>query len=94
MLTYGLLFASLFALCMGNPARRSLRIHENRPTIPTGFSRVGPADSDIVLSLRLGLMSSGVDQLIETTGEERETVEGIKEEKGVKFEFGILERIL
>lgn len=66
MLTYGLLFSSLLALGVGNPVKRSLRVHESRLTIPTGFSRVGPASSDTILSLRLGLISSGVDELIDT----------------------------
>jgi len=33
-----------------------------------------------------------VDELVSFTGEERSKVEGIKEEKGIKFEFGIWRR--
>ncbi|KAF3915328.1 hypothetical protein AA313_de0204406 [Arthrobotrys entomopaga] len=33
-----------------------------------------------------------VDRLVEVTGEERATVEGVKSEEGVEFEFGLWER--
>ncbi|EPT01830.1 hypothetical protein FOMPIDRAFT_1119556 [Fomitopsis schrenkii] len=66
MLTSCVLLAVLCTLSMGTPVERSLRLHESRPTAPTGFSRVGSADATTVLNLRLGLVSSNVDKLIET----------------------------
>ncbi|KAK6358278.1 dihydrofolate reductase [Orbilia blumenaviensis] len=35
-----------------------------------------------------------LDQLVEVTGEKRETVEGLREDNGVTFEFGVWERKL
>ncbi|EPT01829.1 hypothetical protein FOMPIDRAFT_93538 [Fomitopsis schrenkii] len=66
MLASCVLLAALCTLGMGTPVKRNLRLHESRPTAPTGCSRVGPADATTVLSLRLGLVSSNVDKLIET----------------------------
>ncbi|KAK6341316.1 dihydrofolate reductase [Orbilia brochopaga] len=34
-----------------------------------------------------------VDELVAATGEEKATVEGVKEEEGVRFEFGLWERV-
>ena len=64
MLTTTLLFSVLLTFVLGSPATRNLRVHESRPTAPAGFSRVGPADPDTVLSLRLGLVSEDTDKLI------------------------------
>ena len=66
MLASGLFLAVLFALGMGTPVERNLRVHESRPTAPTGFLRVGSADATTVLNLRLGLVSNNVDKLVET----------------------------
>ncbi|KAH9830915.1 family S53 protease-like protein [Rhodofomes roseus] len=66
MIATGLLLTSLFTLGLSKPVARSLRLHEARSTIPTGFSHVRSADADTVLNLRLGLVSSNVDQLVET----------------------------
>ena len=66
MLATGLLLTSLLTFGLGKPVARSLRLHEARSTVPVGFSRVGSADADTVLSLRLGLVSENTDKLIET----------------------------
>ena len=66
MLASGLYFAVLCTLGMGKPLERTLRVLESRPTVPTGFSRVGSADATTVLNLRLGLVSSNTDKLVET----------------------------
>ncbi|EPS94692.1 hypothetical protein FOMPIDRAFT_1054842 [Fomitopsis schrenkii] len=66
MLATGLLLTSLLNFGLGKPVARSLRLHESRSTIPVGFSRVGSADADTVLSLRLGLVREDTDKLIET----------------------------
>lgn len=66
MLATGVLLTSLLTFGLGNPVARSLRLHEARSTVPVGFSRVGSADADTVLSLRLGLVSENTDKLIET----------------------------
>ncbi|EPT01818.1 hypothetical protein FOMPIDRAFT_1048413 [Fomitopsis schrenkii] len=66
MLASCVILAALCTLTIGKPVERNLRLHESRPTAPTGFSRVGSADAATVLNLRLGLVSSNVDKLIET----------------------------
>ncbi|EPT01819.1 hypothetical protein FOMPIDRAFT_1119585 [Fomitopsis schrenkii] len=66
MLASCVILAALCTLTIGKPVECNLRLHESRPTAPTGFSRVGSADAATVLNLRLGLVSSNVDKLIET----------------------------
>ena len=65
MRTYGLFLAVLCCFAMSKPVEPTLRIHESRTAAPIGFSRVGPAEATGVLDLRLGLVSSNVDKLIE-----------------------------
>ena len=65
MRTYGLFLAVLCGFAMSKPVEPTLRIHESRTAAPIGFSRVGPAEATGVLNLRLGLVSSNVDKLIE-----------------------------
>lgn len=65
MLISSLLAAALCSLGTGRLVERNLRVHETRPTVPTGFTRVGSADATTVLDLRLGLVSSNIDDLIE-----------------------------
>ena len=66
MHTVGLLFFSFIASSLSQPVARNLRLHETRSSVPPGFSLVGSADADTVLNLRLGLVSSNVDELVET----------------------------
>jgi len=66
MIATGLILTSLFTLGLSKPVARTLRLHEARSTVPSGFSQVGSADADTVLNLRLGLVSSNVDKLVET----------------------------
>ncbi|KAH9921038.1 family S53 protease-like protein [Fomitopsis serialis] len=66
MIATGLILTSLFTLGLSKPVARTLRLHEARSTVPTGFSQVGSADADTVLNLRLGLVSSSADKLVET----------------------------
>lgn len=66
MLASGFFLAALCTLTLGTPVERNLRVHESRSSVPNGFSRVGSADAATVLNLRLGLVSGGVDKLVET----------------------------
>ena len=58
--------ASLCTLALCKPLARSLQLQESRAAAPAGFSLAGSAESTTVLDLRLGLVSSNVDGLIET----------------------------
>ena len=67
MLSTNLFLASLLTFGLSASVDRTpLRLHEARSSVPAGFSRVGPADPDTVLSLRLGLVSEDTDQLVGT----------------------------
>ena len=66
MLSTGIVLASLLTFGLGNPVARSLRLHEARSAAPAGFSLVGSANADTVLSLRLGLVSEDPDTLVKT----------------------------
>lgn len=68
MLTFrtSICIASLCTLALGKPLARSLQLQESRVAAPAGFSLAGAAESTAVLDLRLGLVSSNVDGLIET----------------------------
>lgn len=66
MRALGILFFSFVASSLSKPVARDIRLHETRPSVPPGFSLVGSADADTVLNLRLGLVSSDVNKLVET----------------------------
>ncbi|KAI0727509.1 family S53 protease-like protein [Fomitopsis betulina] len=57
---------SLCYFALGKPLARSLQLQGSRPAAPAGFSFAGTAESATVLDLRLGLVSSNIDGLIET----------------------------
>ena len=52
-------------LVVANPVARDLVLHEQVQEAPTGFVNVGPAPSDQVLNLKLGLVSNNIDGLEE-----------------------------
>ena len=67
MLTAKLLLASFFTLAFGNPlAHRTMRVHESRPVVPTGFARAGATPAETMLKLRIALARSDTDGLIDT----------------------------
>jgi tripeptidyl-peptidase I len=63
MFAKGLLFAALFAVALGNPVRRSMRVHETMQ-LPEGFSHLRAAAPDTVIDMRLALTQSDRDGLI------------------------------
>ncbi|CCL99683.1 uncharacterized protein FIBRA_01704 [Fibroporia radiculosa] len=60
-----LTLTALSALVLGKPLARSLQVHEFQETVPTGYKLVGPASSDKVLSLRIGLVQNNVNGLVD-----------------------------
>ncbi len=47
---------SLFALAWGNPlSRRTMHVHDSRPSAPPSFTKVGAASPDAVLNMRIAL---------------------------------------
>ena len=66
MLASSLFLAVLCTFSTSKPIEHGLRVHESRSAPPIGFSRVGSADATTVLNLRLGLVSSNIDKLVET----------------------------
>ena len=63
MVASGLLLASLITLALGKPTARNLKLHESRPSAPSGFSLVSSADSNQTLKLRLALTQSNFPEL-------------------------------
>ncbi len=61
--TRGVFFVSLFALALGKPMTRSMKLHESREGVPDGFSFRGTAQPDQSLKLRVALVQSNVDEL-------------------------------
>ncbi|KAH9913288.1 family S53 protease [Fomitopsis serialis] len=53
------------ALSWGTPVRRSMQTLESRSNPPSGYTQTGPADPDTVLTLRLALVQSDYDGLID-----------------------------
>lgn len=68
MVATGFFLVSLFAAALGNPlARRAMRVHESRASLPTGFVQAGPANPDAVLNMRIALTQSdptGLEQAL------------------------------
>ena len=58
-----LFLASLFALTLGKPTARVMRLHESRDGVPDGFSLRSAALPDQTLKLRLALKQSNFDAL-------------------------------
>ena len=63
MVASGLFLASLFALTLGKPTARVMRLHESRDGVPDGFSLRSAALPDQTLKLRLALKQSNFDAL-------------------------------
>ncbi|CAL1707451.1 unnamed protein product [Somion occarium] len=59
MVATSVLIVSLFTLALGNPLnRRSMQLHETRPSAPEGFVKAGSASPDTTLRLRIALAQS------------------------------------
>ncbi|KAI0943204.1 hypothetical protein AcW1_002423 [Taiwanofungus camphoratus] len=52
------LVASLFTLALGKPLARNMRVHERRDSPPAGYTLVGSASPDTMLSVRIALTQS------------------------------------
>ena len=63
MVAKSLLFAALFAVALGNPVRRAMRVHETME-LPEGFSHLRAAAPDTMIDMRIALTQSDRDGLI------------------------------
>ncbi|KAH9915907.1 family S53 protease [Fomitopsis serialis] len=59
--------ASALGVAWGNPlARRTLQLHEARAAAPSGYTLISSASPDTVLNLRVALVQSNIDGLLDT----------------------------
>ncbi|KAI5118436.1 hypothetical protein M0805_009714 [Coniferiporia weirii] len=58
-----LVFASFVAAVFANPVFRDLVVHEQRKSVPAGFTRIGDAPGDQQLDLRIALVNSDMKGL-------------------------------
>ena len=59
------ILSTLLSLAVAKPAARSIKVHESRDTIPSGYVISGSAPSDMELQLRIALVQSNPDGLID-----------------------------
>lgn len=60
-----LVFSALFSLALAKPHQRSMTVLESRDGVPDGFVRSSTADADTQLKLRIALVQSNTDGLID-----------------------------
>ncbi|KAI0927797.1 hypothetical protein AcW1_005223 [Taiwanofungus camphoratus] len=65
MVLLSVLAVSLFTLAQGRTLPLSLQVHEARDSTPNGYTLAGPASPDTVLNLRIALVESNPDGLID-----------------------------
>ena len=67
MLPLSLVLVGLLLLSStwGTPTALPMQVHESRETAPGGYTFVGPADPDALLTLKLVLTQSNSDGLID-----------------------------
>ncbi len=63
MISPTFLLASLVTLVLDKPAAHTFQLHESVEGPPSGFSLAGSADPDRMLSMRVALVRSNVDEL-------------------------------
>lgn len=60
-----LVLSALVALVVAKPMSRNMKLHESVENAPAGFVRSGAADADKELSLRIALVQSNTEGLID-----------------------------
>ncbi|KAJ6620708.1 family S53 protease [Mycena sp. CBHHK59/15] len=67
MVATGLSFISLLAFAAASPATRpNFLVHDKRESVPSSFTKVGPAPGSATINLRIGLFSNNFPGLEET----------------------------
>ena len=59
------MLSTVCTLAMANPTACSMNVHESRVSIPSGYVRSGAAPEDAELKLRIALVQSDPDGLID-----------------------------
>ncbi|GJE88140.1 S53 family peptidase [Phanerochaete sordida] len=60
-----LIFSALFSLALAKPTARSMKVRESRQNVPAGFVRTGAAAPDTELKLRIALVQSDPEGLVD-----------------------------
>lgn len=60
-----LILTGLFSLALAKPMARDMKVRESRESVPSGYVRRGAADADTKLNLRIALVQSNIEGLIE-----------------------------
>lgn len=60
-----LLLSAFVSLVVAKPMARNMQLHESRENAPAGFVRTGAADADKELNLRIALVQSNPEGLID-----------------------------
>ena len=60
-----LVLSALFSLAFAKPTPLTMKLHQSREGIPSGYTRTGPSAADKELKLRLALVQNDSEGLID-----------------------------